>query len=159
QIAEANFPTLDKDKTREVVTEIDNAIPDDERVIGLDRVLAAVDRSQIVPKNVEGVKADPPKIFFGQTPAVLINLDGKAIWSPNQGQRSQVRGQHQLGPVPARAVRQLFPARRIVVAPGEGPGRTVGPCGGAAGELLEASRRRQLEGRESGRPGQKVRSG
>jgi hypothetical protein len=82
QIAEANFPTLDKDQTREVVTEIDEAMPDDERVIGLDRVLAAIDRSQILPKNVEGVKADPPKIFFSQTPALLINLDGKAIWSP-----------------------------------------------------------------------------
>ncbi|MET0154033.1 MAG: hypothetical protein ABW298_15685 [Candidatus Binatia bacterium] len=81
-IAEASFPTLDKDKTREVVTEIDNAFPDNERVIGLDRVLAAIDRSQIVPKNVEGVKADPPKIFFSEKPAILLNLDGKAIWSP-----------------------------------------------------------------------------
>src|SRR6516225_9580764 len=70
QITEASFPTLDKDKTREVVTQVDNALPDDERVIGLDRVLAAVDRSQIVPKNVEGVKADPPKIFFSKRPAV-----------------------------------------------------------------------------------------
>jgi hypothetical protein len=82
QITEASFPTLDKDQTREVVTQIDDAFPDDERVIGLDRVLAAIDRSQIVPKNVEGVKADPPKIFFSKTPAVLVNLDGKAIWSP-----------------------------------------------------------------------------
>ena len=82
QITEASFPTLDKDKTREVVTQIDSAFPDDERVIGLDRVLAAIDRSQIVPKNVEGVKADPPEIFFSQTPAVLVNIDGKAIWSP-----------------------------------------------------------------------------
>jgi hypothetical protein len=82
QITEASFPTLDKDQTREVVTQIDHAFPNDERVIGLDRVLAAIDRSQIVPKNVEGVKADPPKIFFSKTPAVLVNLDGKAIWSP-----------------------------------------------------------------------------
>src|SRR5207249_1318904 len=44
--------------------------------------LAAVDRSQIQPKNVEGVKADPPKIFFSQTSALLVNLDGKATWSP-----------------------------------------------------------------------------
>jgi hypothetical protein len=81
-IAEASFPTLDKDTTREVVAEIDKAIPDDDRIIGLDRVLAAVDRSQILPKNVEGVKADPPKIFFSEKPAILLNLDGKAIWSP-----------------------------------------------------------------------------
>ncbi|MCK7517130.1 MAG: hypothetical protein MZV64_05125 [Ignavibacteriales bacterium] len=41
-----------------------------------------VDKSQILPKNVEGVKADPPTIFFSQTPAVLVNIDGDPIWSP-----------------------------------------------------------------------------
>ena len=40
------------------------------RVIALDRVLASVDKSQIIPKNVEGVKADPPAVFFSKTPAV-----------------------------------------------------------------------------------------
>ena len=54
KIAESNFPTLPKEQMREVVTEIDKAIPDDERVIGLDRVLASVDRSQIIPKEVRG---------------------------------------------------------------------------------------------------------
>ena len=29
-----------------------------------------------------GLKADPPVIFFSQTPAVLVNLDGDPIWSP-----------------------------------------------------------------------------
>src|SRR6185503_16006722 len=71
KITESNFPTLPKDPMREVVTEIEKAIPDEERVIGLDRVLASVDRSQIMPKNVEGVKADPPTIFFSKKPAVL----------------------------------------------------------------------------------------
>ena len=52
---------------------IDKAIPDDERVIALDRVLANLDKSQIVPKNVEGIKADPPTIFFSKTPAVIVN--------------------------------------------------------------------------------------
>src|SRR5215510_5365655 len=67
---------------REVVTEIDKAIPDDDRVIALDRVLASVDRSQITPKNVEGVKADPPAIFYSTSPALLVNIDGEVIWSP-----------------------------------------------------------------------------
>ena len=58
------------------------AIPAEERVIALDRVLANVDKSQIVPKNVEGIKADPPTIFFSKTPAVIVNLDGEPIWSP-----------------------------------------------------------------------------
>ena len=82
RITESNFPTLPKEQTREVVTEIDRTIPDEERVIALDRVLASVDRSQIIPKEVPGVKADPPTIFSSQTPAVLVNIDGEPIWSP-----------------------------------------------------------------------------
>jgi hypothetical protein len=82
KIAESNFPTLQKEQMREVVTEIDKAFPTEERVIGLDRVLASVDRSQIIPKEVPGVKADPPTIFFSDTPALLVNLDSDPIWSP-----------------------------------------------------------------------------
>jgi len=82
KISEANFQTLPKDQLRDVVAAIEAGIPDDERVIALDRVLANIDKSQIVPKNVEGVKADPPTIFFSKTPAVIVNLDGEPIWSP-----------------------------------------------------------------------------
>ena len=82
KITEANFPTLQKDQMREVAAEIDKGIPDADRVIALDRVLASIDKSQIMPKNVEGVKADPPAIFYSETPAVLVNLDGEPIWSP-----------------------------------------------------------------------------
>jgi hypothetical protein len=82
KITEASFPTVDKDTVKTVVEEIVNAIPREQRVIGLDRVLASVDTSQIIPKNANGVKADPPKIFVSQTPAVLVNLDGDPIWSP-----------------------------------------------------------------------------
>ncbi|MFL6280471.1 MAG: hypothetical protein ACJ731_10200, partial [Vicinamibacterales bacterium] len=82
KIAEANFKTLSKEEVGEISAEIDKAIPDEDRVIGLDRVLANLDKSQIVPKNVEGIKSDPPTIFFSKTPAVIINLDGDAIWSP-----------------------------------------------------------------------------
>ena len=82
KIVEANFSTLQKEQVREVVAAIDKALPDDERVIALDRVLANLDKSQIVPKNVEGIKADPPTIFFSKTPAVIVNLDGEPVWSP-----------------------------------------------------------------------------
>jgi hypothetical protein len=82
RIVEANFSTLPKEQLRAVVAEVAAAVPARERVIALDRVLAAIDRSQIIPKNVEGVKADPPPIFFSQTPAILVNLDGDPIWSP-----------------------------------------------------------------------------
>ncbi|HET7294151.1 MAG TPA: hypothetical protein VFM88_17115, partial [Vicinamibacteria bacterium] len=82
KIAESSFPSVPREQVREVVAEIDGSIPTDERVIALDRVLASLDRSQITPKNVEGVKADPPAIFYSQTPAILVNLDGEPIWSP-----------------------------------------------------------------------------
>ena len=82
KIVEANFQTLSKEQIREVAAEIEKAIPSDERVIALDRVLANVDKSQVVPKNIEGIKSDPPTIFFSKTPAVIVNLDGEPIWSP-----------------------------------------------------------------------------
>ena len=81
-MTESNFPNLPKEQVREVVAEIVKTIPEEERVIALDRVLASLDKSQIIPKNVEGVKADPPPIFYSAKPAVLVNLDGDPIWSP-----------------------------------------------------------------------------
>ena len=79
KIVEANFQTLQKEQVREVTTVIDKTIPLEDRVIALDRVLANIDKSQIVPKNVEGIKADPPGIFFSKTSAVIVNLDGEPI--------------------------------------------------------------------------------
>ena len=66
RITESNFPTLPKEQLREIVAEITKAIPEEDRVIALDRVLAFVDKSTIVPKDVPGLKADPPVIFFSQ---------------------------------------------------------------------------------------------
>ncbi len=85
RIIESNFPTLEKPQMQEVVATLSSGIPQEERVIALDRVLASLDKSEIIPKNVEGVKADPPTVFFSKTPAVLVNIDGDPIWSPIAG--------------------------------------------------------------------------
>jgi len=82
QVTEAHFDKLSREQTREAVTEIVDGIPENERVIALDRVLANVDKSQIIPKEVPGLKSDPPPIFYSTRPAILVNLDGEAIWSP-----------------------------------------------------------------------------
>jgi len=82
EITSANFPTLPRDQLKTVVEEIKATVPSQDRVIGLDRVLAAMDSSQVKPKNVAGLKADPPPIFFSSHPAVLVNIDGEPIWSP-----------------------------------------------------------------------------
>jgi hypothetical protein len=81
KITESNFQGLSKEQMQEIVAEINSGIPQDDRVIALDRVLARLDKSQIIPKNVENAKADPPTVFFSQTSAVLVNIDGDPIWS------------------------------------------------------------------------------
>ena len=85
KITESNFPTLQRDELRTLIEEIPAAIPPNLRVISLDRMLANINKSEIIPKNVEGVKADPPTIFFSTTPAVLVNLDGDPIWNSIAG--------------------------------------------------------------------------
>jgi hypothetical protein len=82
KLSEANFPTLPKDVTRELVSELEKRIPTDDRFIALDRVLVQVNKSEIIPKNVEGLKSDPPKILLSKTPAILLGFDGEPIWSP-----------------------------------------------------------------------------
>ena len=85
KISETNFPTLSKDQTREIAAEIEKNIPTEDRIIALDRVLAYVDKSTISPKNVAGLKNDPPKLYLSKTPAILVNFDGEPIWSPIKG--------------------------------------------------------------------------
>ena len=82
KITETNFQSLPKEQVQEIVTEIEKLIPSDERTISLDRVIAQVDKSLITPKNVEGLKADPPLVFVSKSPAIMLNLDGDPIWSP-----------------------------------------------------------------------------
>ena len=84
-ITQSNFPGLQKDQVRDLLAEITESIPLQQRVLGLDRVLANLDTSQIIPKNAEGIKADPPTVFFSKTPAVLVNIDGDPIWSQIPG--------------------------------------------------------------------------
>ena len=81
-ISEAHFSTVPKEQLRGIVDEITNAIPQNERIIALDRVLASIDASQITPRNVPDIKADPPPVFFNTKPSVLVNIDGNPIWSP-----------------------------------------------------------------------------
>ncbi len=82
KITQTNFQTLSKEQTQEIVNQIEKELSDEGRVIALDRVLSQVDKSLIIPKDVEGLKSDPPQIFLSQTPAILVGFDGDPIWSP-----------------------------------------------------------------------------
>src|SRR6185436_16319264 len=82
RVLQSNFPQASREQAADAAAVIKATMPFAERVIALDRVLAYLDASSIRPKNVEGVKADPPVIFFSTRPAVIVNLDGEPIWSP-----------------------------------------------------------------------------
>ena len=82
RLTEINIQGLAKESSRDISEQIVKAIPDEERVIALDRVLANVDKSTLAPRNIEGIKADPPPIFYSKTPAIMVNIDGDPIWSP-----------------------------------------------------------------------------
>ena len=82
KVSETNFPTLSREQVQDVLEAVEKGIPDDEQIIALDRVLANLDHSQIVPRNVEGVKADPPTIYYSTRSAILVNFDGDPVWSP-----------------------------------------------------------------------------
>jgi hypothetical protein len=82
RVSETNFPALSREQVQDLLSTIESGIPDEERLIALDLVLAHMDQSQIVPRNVQGVKADPPTIFYSTRTAVLVNFDGEPIWSP-----------------------------------------------------------------------------
>ena len=82
EVEQSHFPTASKEQIQAVLDTLKSSVAMRERVIALDRVLAFLDSSTIRPKNVDGVKADPPVVFFSKTPAIIVNLDGNPIWSP-----------------------------------------------------------------------------
>ena len=82
KLTESHFADLPKEQLRDVVDAIQQLVPKEPMVIALDRVLARLDKSKIVPRDVAGIKADPPVIFYSTSPAVVVNLDGDPVWSP-----------------------------------------------------------------------------
>jgi hypothetical protein len=81
KITQFSFPSLSPDQVKTLVADVQK-LPERQRVIDLDRLLAYVADSPLQVKNVEGIKADPPKIFANMGPAILIGMDGEPIWSP-----------------------------------------------------------------------------
>ena len=84
RVTEYNFKSLSPEQVKTLVAEV-QARPENERVIDLDRVLASVNTSALQVRNVENIKADPPKVFWAPAPAILVNLDGEPVWSAIAG--------------------------------------------------------------------------
>jgi len=80
-ISQYNFPSLSPEQVKALVADV-QALPVNQRVLDLDRLLAYVAASPLQVKNVDNIKADPPRVFSSTTPAILLNLDGETVWSP-----------------------------------------------------------------------------
>ena len=150
-ISEAHFSTVPKDQLRTIVDEVTNAIPQNERIIALDRVLASVDASQIKPRNVPNIKADPPPVFFSTKPSVLVNLDGSPHLESDCRQRSQVRRQHELGPLRTRPDESVLSSCERQLDDRRSGRRPVDARRKAAAEFQQTAGGRELEGREGSR--------
>jgi hypothetical protein len=124
KITDSNFPTLRKEQMQEIVGEITRGIPQEERVLALDRVLAGLDKSQILPTNVEGVKA--------QVSGGRRQHRRRGGMESDRRERSEVRDQHELGSLRARAHEDLLSARQRVLVEGDDARRAVDACGHAA---------------------------
>jgi hypothetical protein len=81
RIKQVNFPTLEQGRAREIASTVTKKFPKDGLVIALDRILAAVDKSQIKAAGVS-VNQSPPPIFYSKRPALLVQFDGEPIMSP-----------------------------------------------------------------------------
>jgi hypothetical protein len=84
-IADVRFTDVDRSELRDIVADIEHVLGSGDRVIALDRVLSGLDASRLRPRNVEGVRADPPRVFHSTSPAVLVGFDGEPVWSPVTG--------------------------------------------------------------------------
>ncbi len=85
QVTQFNFQSLTRDQGRTFVTAFQQAIPSKNMVISLDRVLAGVNKSEILiedTKKAVDIKADPPKIYSSTRPAILALFEGEPILSP-----------------------------------------------------------------------------
>ena len=109
-VTEANFPNLARDKVQEVTTELQDAMPEQDRILSLDRVLEGVDKSQILPKNLEGVKADSASNLFEHDACHPRRFRRRADLEPHQRRRFEVRRQHELGRLRAHAHQSFLSA-------------------------------------------------
>ena len=88
-ITEANFPGVDREVARKLIGELQNAMPKTEMIMALDRVLAAVERSEIKTGSDIAINTEAPPIFVSERPAIIVQFDGEPIMGPISGSKLQ----------------------------------------------------------------------
>jgi len=88
-ITEANFPGVDREVARKLISELQNAMPKTEMIMALDRVLAAIERSEIKTGSDLAINTEAPPIFVSERPAIIVQFDGEPILGPISGSKLQ----------------------------------------------------------------------
>ena len=82
KLSETHFSDVPNDQLQDVVAAISDGMPELEGDRARPRARAPRQEPASIPKNVDGVKADPPVVFYSTRPALLVNIDGDPVWSP-----------------------------------------------------------------------------
>ncbi|HSF05926.1 MAG TPA: DUF3300 domain-containing protein [Methylomirabilota bacterium] len=86
KVARVNFPNAPEKASEYTATMIRN-LPRAVVTVSLDRLQASLAIAQAETKGpaAQALKNDPPRIFYSQTPALLILIDGQPVFRPVEG--------------------------------------------------------------------------
>ncbi len=82
QVQEVSFPGVEPDESARLRAIVDAAMPPSKpQSVSLDRLIAAVDPSQVPVRKVE-LNIEPPTIITSQSPAIMVIFMGKPRFKP-----------------------------------------------------------------------------
>jgi len=87
KIQSLSFSGLSINKIETIKESMRDIFPAKGMILSLDRLIANFKRTMTIKEAI--VKSDPPPIFVSKDPAILINFNGKPIWSPIKGNKLQ----------------------------------------------------------------------
>ncbi|MCG6941493.1 MAG: LysM peptidoglycan-binding domain-containing protein [Thiohalocapsa sp.] len=81
KVQSADFPTLPDDGAA-LASAAQTQFSQSIRIVSLDRLEASLAAADVTPPGGVAVKNKPPRIIVSETPAVLVPIQGLAVWKP-----------------------------------------------------------------------------
>jgi hypothetical protein len=81
EVKSVRFPGADAAAAHNLELWFRGMVPSGGEPISVDRLMAAIERDRVTARTV-AVKNDPPRIFYSTSPALLLLVDGEAIFAP-----------------------------------------------------------------------------
>jgi hypothetical protein len=77
KLTRVRFPEATPEQEQDYIAIVEYAIPQWQHPISLDRLITSLAAAKEEQKSAEGLKNDPPKILFAESPSVLVVYDGE----------------------------------------------------------------------------------